>query len=317
MSLSHSTRKIWLNRMQAAFSGLVVGSILWTINSLWQKISQIQWQIQWEILICSVILQIIVLIGWAFAWTWLLGKLEAHKISPLNSVRFYIYANAAKYIPGPVWNFFARAYLGGQAGFRQRTIWTANLFEFIAGIFTGFLIYALSLFWPHAHSDFIPPMLAWGLPALLLFLISPLVINRLSNLIKKNGPEIHLEASTFCLYLFISICTWIFVGFAFWLFLISLEPKITIDFLPEAVGLWAIAVAFGMVAIGFPQGIGIKETVLIIGLGFSLQFSHAFTVALLARAWIFFSDLLAMAVWWLADIAYIRINPSKQGRGNP
>jgi hypothetical protein len=75
-------------------------------------------------------------------------------------------------------------------------------------------------------------------------------------------------------------------------------------------------VAAGMAAIGFPQGIGVKEAVLIFGLGFSLPLSQAVSVALLSRAWIIAGDLLALAAWWAADRIYLRINP-RQPPANP
>ncbi len=311
-----SSRQIWLNRLQAALTGLVAGSIIWTVSTLWQRISQIQWHLQWAPLAVAVVLLVASLIGWAFAWSWMLGNLEGQAIPLWASARFYIYANAAKYIPGSVWNFFARAYLGGRAGRRPRTIWTATLFEFAAGIFTGLLLYAVSLIWPHTHPALLSPVLAWGLPALLLILISPPVINRLANVLKKNGPAIRLKSSTFLIYLFLSIGTWVLIGSAFWLFLTSLDPAISTAFLPEAIGLWSIAVAAGMAAVGFPQGIGVKEAVLVFGLGFSMPLSQAVSVALLSRAWIIAGDLLALATWWIADRIYLRLNPN-QPASNP
>jgi hypothetical protein len=296
-----------MRRLQAAASGLVVGAIFWTIIQLWNQISKIEWHLNWGTFILSTSLLIAALMVWPFAWVWFVGKLEGNTFPIRKTVRSYIYANTTKYIPGSVYNYFARAYFVNKIGYRPRSIWAANIFEFLAAVFTGLLLYSLSLLWPHVHVTIISTTWTWGLVGALLILISPPVLNPLANLIRKNEKKVSLDFKTFSIYLTLSCFIWIMIGVAFWVFLASFNLGLPIAYLPESIGVWSIAVAIGMIAIGFPQGIGVKEAILVYGLSFMMPLSQAIPTALLSRAWIIAGDLLSLFIWWLIDSVIIPI----------
>lgn len=305
MSADHGNLRSWLRRLQAAASGLVVGAIFWTILQLWNQISKIEWHLNWGIFIGSTSVLIAALMGWPFAWVWFVGKLEGHRFPIRETVRSYIYANTAKYIPGSVYNYFARAYFVNKIGYRPRSIWVANIFEFLAAVFTGAFLYSLSLIWPHAHTTMMAMDWIWGFVVVLLILISPPVLNPLANLIQKNEKKVCLDFKTFSIYLILSCFIWLLIGVAFWVFLASFNLNLPVAYLPEAIGIWSIAVAVGMIAIGFPQGIGVKEAILVYGLSFIMPISQAIPTALLSRAWIIAGDLISVLIWWVIDAVII------------
>lgn len=301
----------WAHRIQAGLVGLILGSIVSVIIKTWGQIYHIQWHFNFVFLLFSIFIVTSLTIAWAFIWSWLLRQIGGTSISMHQTVSVYIYGNASKYIPGSVWNYMSKAYLGGKAGYKQQDIWIANIIEFIGSIVTGFIIYQISFFWPHTHALLVSPILLLVGTLVLFFVNSPIGLEWFFSIVqvwrkkKTNGRNISLKFGHYCVYILVSCLIWSGAGVGFYLFLqsfYSFNPM----YLPQVVGIWSFVASIGLLAIGFPQGFGIKEGLLILLLSATLPFSIVFSLAILSRAWTIFCDLLALLLWGLVDVLWFR-----------
>lgn len=301
-----------LRRVQVAVAGVVLGSIATLLFRLWGQIASIRWQFNGGYLFASVILVVGALIGWAWVWAWMLRRLSKHPIPLLNIVRIYLYTNAAKYIPGSIWNYAARSYLT-QQGFSLQRIWTASFIEFVCALFTGLCLYSASLVWTHQHQPFISPVISLALTIGLLACFSPPVLARILRVVsvfrctKELSPHlINFQWSTYVIFSLTSVIVWAGIGLAFFWLITSVYP-LAYTHLPEVVGVWSLSVVISLLAIGIPQGFGVKEGILTIGLSTLVPFPIAFSVAFVARVWIIMCDLLSLALYWILEKLIMRV----------
>ena len=306
-----SIRGVWIRRIQAGIVGLVIGSIISVLLKTWGQVKEIPWVFNPGFLVSSFILVSGLVIFWAFIWSWLLQQIAGKRLSLNQVASIYIYGNTTKYIPGSAWNFFAKAYLGSRVGINQDHIWLANITEFLGGATTGFFLYEISLLWSQVQKPITSPYL---LVALLLFLFiinSPGVLGKIYARVqfwRKNNISVFNPTYNFfyyCIYMIITGLVWTIIGISFFLFIRSfyfIDPSL----IPATVGAWSLATSIGMLAIGFPQGVGVKDGVLVFLLTAVVPLPTAFYIAVLARVWTILCDLLALFFWWLVDRVWLK-----------
>jgi hypothetical protein len=119
-----------------------------------------------------------------------------------------------------------------------------------------------------------------------------------------------LRWSEYGAYFALSYAIWTGIGVAFYLFIAGLYP-VEPGFVPAAVGLWSLSVVAGLAALGIPQGLGVKEGLLVLGLSATLPVPVATAVAIASRLWMIVCDLMAVGIWWgLSTIETRRRRPS-------
>jgi hypothetical protein len=142
----------WLRRGQAILMGIAIGFGIVIFSSYWREIGVVQWQVNPLTFLASLFVLVSALSGWAWVWAWLVQQLGAPNASLFRLAAMMIQSNMTKYLPGALWNYFARSYFGHSEAVGQKSIWLANLLEIIAAIGTGFLLYGASLLWPHRRA---------------------------------------------------------------------------------------------------------------------------------------------------------------------
>lgn len=309
MSSVKPRHRLWIGRLQAALVGLIAGSIVTLLIRLWGQIQQIQWRFNGWYLSLSIVLVVMGIVGWAIVWSWMLQQLGQQRLSLRETIRVYIYSNAAKYAPGAVWNYFARVYLGQKQGVKARRMWTANLIEVVVSLCTGLILYTGSLLWPHVHHPFLTKQQLVILTTILLAVTSPPVLHMLDLLIRKlqrqqnfQHQPVILSWGSFVGYVAFSCITWLLIGLAFYFLVQSIYP-LPLSYLPEAIGVWSLSVIVGLAAIGIPQGLGVKEGILVVALNAIVSMPVAISISVISRFWLIACDLIAMLSWWLAETA--------------
>lgn len=294
-----------LRRAQAAVLGVIVGSVGAVVFRLWGQISQIRWQLDWRYFLLSVGLVVGAILAWGWAWAWLLRKLGQTQFPLRQMASLYIYSNAAKYVPGGAWNYVARVYLGRQQGMAGSQVLAASLIEILGSLFTGTCLYSVSLFFPHTLSPIIPPALLSLLVILLLIALSPPAVDFLFKIWSSLRKIEYKKTAGFgwkvyVIYILASLLTWIIIGVAFFIFILGVYP-ISIMYATEVSGLWLLSFVVSLLAIGIPQGIGIREGFVFLALNRLMPVPVAVSIALLSRAWLVVCDILATLIWLLFD----------------
>ncbi|MCS7002953.1 MAG: hypothetical protein NZ518_08905, partial [Dehalococcoidia bacterium] len=229
----------------------------------------------------------------------------------------YLYGNAAKYLPGAIWNYVARAYLGAQQGIGQQRVWTASLIDVTTAVATGLLVYGVSGFFPRQHSAFLPVWAPFVLALGVLAVISPPALRLVDRVVRRLRqrqsapvePPWHVTAR----YLLCAFVTWSVIGIAFWALVNGVYP-LPLGAAPEAMGVWSLAVISGLVSVVAPQGLGVREGALALGLSGLLPPPVVIVVVVAARVWMIVCDLLAVVVWWTATVAENRVARRRRAR---
>ncbi len=293
-------------RVEAVITGIIAGSIIASLLALRGQLAAVQWQFDARLFALASSLLVAAIVAWAFVWAWMVRHVSCAPVPLRHLAQVYLYSNAAKYVPGAIWNYVARAYLGEQQGVRPSRIWVATFVEIVGALFTGCTLYLVSVLLPHQHRPFLPAGALLVFSVLLLAAVSPpamAVWVRLARSIRRQPWQLPVTFTygwvVYAGFLVLSIAMWLVVGLAYFLLLQSLWP-VPAASLMEVTGLVAFSVVASLIAIGVPQGIGIKEGVLTLGLGAIVPLPVALSIALLARVWLIAGDIMSVVLWWAA-----------------
>ncbi len=289
----------WFRWVQVIVAVLVGCSILYTVIRYWDQLIHYDRPINWYFILAALGIITISIYWWAFVWSHLLNHLNRSAISLKDSINLYIQSNITKYIPGFIWNYVSRSVIGKKIGYGQQSIWIANIYDYGVGILTGSVLYLVSLFLPHFHTQLFPIEAVSIFIIFCLILLSPMAINFIYRLVRHTKRSTHLiNLRQLIVYFLSSLLTWLMVGSGFWLLIKGLALQIQTSYIPEAIGTWSITVVVSMLMIFFPQGWGIKEALLVFFLSFLVPIPQAITIALASRFWVMAGDILSYASWW-------------------
>jgi hypothetical protein len=302
--------------------GIAIGFGIVIFSSYWREIGVVQWQVNPLTFLASLFVLVSALSGWAWVWAWLVQQLGAPNASLFRLAAMMIQSNMTKYLPGALWNYFARSYFGHSEAVGQKSIWLANLLEIIAAIGTGFLLYGASLLWPHRHEPIVPAAtaiflgllsFACGSPsALALVFRAAGTLPRLSHL--NSWPS--LSWADYFLLLVSSLLTWLWVGGGFWLLVLSVYPAQNFHAV-ELVGGWLFSFVAGLLAIGVPQGIGVRDGILVLFLSASMPLPAAIALATLSRLWLIIGDFVTPLVWAVGRQGFVSLRRTSHTFSDP
>lgn len=212
----------------------------------------------------------------------------------------YNISQVPKYLPGSVWQFLSRAVLYKSVGMNLDQIRTVILVEiawlvssaFLVGIpaliLKGDIVFDALGLSELDRGSLILGVIVIGLFAAGLFALLAVRFGaRLRRMIAPLRPRPQLLAML--------AATWIALGFSFWLLL----PDFSFAQTPMVISLFAIAYGLGTVSVFAPAGLGIRETVLVVGLTGSVLPAEAAVAVALHRV------LYVIADFASAGIAYL------------
>ncbi len=242
---------------------------------------------------------------WAWVWQQIVVA-AGQPISERLGVNIYIRTILAKYLPGSVWNYVGRAVLAEQAGLPQRHIWIATAYELILAISVGLTLSLWYVSSPASDRLLSPAFkaVALGLWFVSVLFISPSVFNRFIRHIAKRlrRPDFDLNLPFWKSVLFwvATLLAWLMIGVAFSCFVSSIV-FVDVSSWPSLIVIWSLATIVSMLAIMFPQGIGIKEGFLTILLSTIVPSGIAVMIALASRVWVILCDVLLVLMWEIVN----------------
>jgi len=225
----------------------------------------------------------------ALIWEKIIRILESgNTLSGFKFFKIFIYSLPAKYLPGKIWVFAGKSYLGNREGIGVKALTVSVIYEIFLSTVAGFLLslFLLGSFFKNAFSGFyLTTFLVIGLGLILMY---PKVFYRLTNftLIKLRREPIardqFLNGKNLFKFIFYYLFVYILMGIGFFF----LARSITIFPLRNialAVGGYTMATVLGTLAIFAPAGLGVKEGTLISFLKFYFPLGIAIFISLLAR----------------------------------
>jgi uncharacterized membrane protein YbhN (UPF0104 family) len=256
------------------------------------QIQQMDFSLGWLAAACAITFVTV----WTGAFTWWLllqGFLPAN-VPAVEGLRSHLKSSVAKYIPGFAWSYIGKAYLTQKMGTGSKVISILLMWELVQLILTGLGI-GLLLFPAFVMDQWnVPDWLggAFRLTGFLLLVLpvaAPLAAERMVGRWLDRQP---LRIRYLMAAPLVTIVGWLLLGLALWTTLEAFGYSF-----PEAylfyVFTFAISLVLGILVIPVPNGLGIREGMMVTLLSFFIPTPAALLVSAAARLEIVLGDLLS------------------------
>jgi hypothetical protein len=286
--------------LRLLFTGAILFFLARAIYTRWSQITAFPWQFHILPLVGSMILQLVAAVLWATTWWHMIIHSDC-SIRWTDGIRIYAISNLAKYIPGSIWGYVGRAYLGEAEGLTVRGVGVSVVWEVGITIVASLSLTTVTiLFYP---SELPASVFRLVLAVALLCLIGllPPVSNRWVRLLKKGGITSPFRWQDLLLYISSAFATHVLVGTGFFLFtrsLVEVDSSAWWSF----VGMWSFSATAGLVIILVPYGLGVKEGLLALLLHPFLPIESASPIALASRLWTIGGELLIVLLVAIASL---------------
>ena len=234
-----------------------------------------------------------------------------------TQTRIFFVSFLSKFLPGPVWPMLAQVRMGRKAGVAAGPMIAVFMASLAVSAVTGAAVAAAAL--PALASG----VAAWLLPlcavlcgglvftAYLYPRLPYLLINRLARLARRPSPLQAVSDRGMRRSILAALVGWAFAGLHLWLLMILLGASPD-RALPVAVGGFAAATIGGAVLSFLPDGLGVREVLLLLALSSVLPVPTATAAAIASRLVSLISEL-AVAAPALAFASVLR----RRSRSNP
>ncbi|MBW9266121.1 MAG: hypothetical protein K1563_02610 [Candidatus Thiodiazotropha sp. (ex. Lucinisca nassula)] len=220
-----------------------------------------------------------------------------YKVNFLFSQSFSIYniTQLGKYIPGSIWQFVGKIGMYKSAGLDNQTVRDTILLETFWVVFSAFIFGLLLI-------SFTQYQLLITLTQKIPLIILLAILGTTSFLLLLPQLRHHRKRLyDYCrrllftpLSFITSLLIWLALGFAFWITLIPFSAsEIGLVFV---IGLYAFSYAVGFAVPFAPAGIGIRESVLVLGLAPFLDINTAIILAALNRIFYILIEIILAAL---------------------
>lgn len=298
----------WLRSHSRTLSIILIASI--TVLLVWQLVRD--WQtlpprfladVRYPSLLASVAVLIAVLPLVSLRWGLTLRAMDV-PVGWKTSVRIWFLSQAGRYLPGGIWSYVGRLYLG-QAEMAKGALATSMLLETGLRVISevGAFILSLPFFVDTRFLSGEILLLMLAVTALGLILVHPAVLMRISQLafLQRLGLEpVDLSRLRYghVLGLLVYYSATVFlVGGAFYLLVSALYP-VPLRLYPALAGSLAASVVLGFLVPLAPSGWGVREGVLAFLLSQMMPRSVAIVISVASRIWL----TLGEVAWILAMV---------------
>jgi len=274
----------------------------------WQRIRDFQFSFNYWYLILSFVFFLPGLILAAFIWNKILRAVEPTKrISNFRALKIFAYSWFGQYLPGKIWMFVGRIYLGHKEGISKKNLTISVIYEIALSIIAAFL---LSLFLLALVFDFEISGLykLYFLPIIIiivgLILIHPRFFYPIFNFALEKAKKIKISPNNFLSYkIIIRIILLYFIvnilsGIGFF-FLVNSITYLPFCNIIDMIGVFLLASVFGIVAFFAPGGLGVRESILVFFLQLYFPLGVAILISLNARVWSTLGEIIFFSIVYL------------------
>lgn len=291
--------------VKCALAAAILAGLGWTLSLHWDKIRHLQ-PPDWRWLALSLILAVA---GIAFH-PWVLARLMkalGQPVSYLEAVALSFIPLQAKYLPGGVWPLVFTIEFYRERGYRRSLAVSATTLFTALNVVSGLGIGAslgLKTLYPGLPRWWVAVAVVLVMVALHPSISVP-ILNRVLGYLKRPPLEAELRYSQLLGLALVCALAWAIyaAGFAA---LAHSFASIAMDDYPRLLAICALGRTLGFLAIFAPDGLGVRESIYLLGLSPLLGKGIALAVTLSARLWSAVSELVLVGVGaW-----YVRSHPS-------
>ena len=259
--------------------------------------------INWAVFAGAVGFYFLYKITLASLWHYM-TKLNQCGIGYFRAITAYLYSILGKYIPGKVFMLLARIPAYEEAGAPIRKVTICFFLENICTLLGAAFLFLVSLlFFPNdILADY-----TWatvGLVVVFFICINPKIINFflkiMEKLIHKKDMQIPMTYKQMLKVVLLFIGNWLIVGIGFYMLACSIYPIPLSEMLYTA-GIFGLSCIIGILAIFAPSGLGVREGILVLGLGLIMPSEYAVIISIISRLWMTVSELALIGIAFVVN----------------
>ena len=134
--------------------------------------------------------------------------------------------------------------------------------------------------------------------------LNPKIINfflgLVEKLIKKEDIRIPFTYPQMLKVVFLFILNWMIVGTGFYILTCSMY-QLPVSQLLFTGGIFGLSAIIGILAIFAPSGIGVREGIMVLGLGLIMPNEYAVIISIVSRLWMSVSELILIGIAWVVN----------------
>lgn len=276
---------------------IALGFLAALVISQWRLLQDFQWTVDAPRVALSLVALEVAWLLELSIWRFILSSLGG-RLRWSRAAQTWFLANLARYIPGNIWQFVGMAELAADDGVSRFTTFTSIALHQALGTVAG-LVVAATYFAVAGQGPWLDALrpLLWLAP-LGLLLCQPRLLewsmNQVLRLAKRPPIRVTLTWRQVWLLLLGYLAVWLLLGSAFAL-LASAVTAITPQQFLALVATWAAAYVIGYLSLFTPNGLGVREGVLVLVLGPLFPAPVPTVIALASRVWMVAGELIGAA----------------------
>jgi glycosyltransferase 2 family protein len=294
-----------LARMLSPLVGIVVvAAFLVVLAGQAGSLRDYSWRIAPPFLFAAALAALVRGVPLVYPW-WRIVRSSGSPLPWRRAVRLYFHSGLARYLPGQWWFVLGRTYLAEREGVRAAVTASSTAIETVMLTGSALAVALMGLATVPAWRNTATPYVFALVPAAsLALLISPRLVSWLSNqalrLAGREALSISLPARETARVLLGCLANWLLYGLIALFILAGLSGGDHLSQAPAVVGIFAASVLGGSIGILVPQGIGIREGVLVYLLSSLLGIAVPVAIAVAALTRLF--AMGAEGLWALAGL---------------
>lgn len=288
----------WLSRVGRPLIAIVLlTAVIWAVVRQWDDVRATIASIPLPYLLLSLLLAMVGMVSNVMAFNAVLGALDT-RVKPVEAGRCYLVGQLGKYLPGSVWAFVLQIELAKKAGVPRVNGFTATIVTLGISIASALLIGLIGISHLLQIGGVAPWVILVLLPVAAICSLPP-VLTRLVNLLlrlmrRRRLPHPLGWADVGKVVGWTSLA-WILFGTHLWL-LTSSEASSGFSGWVQSLGVLALAMTAGSLALVAPSGIGVREAIVVAALAPFVSVGVALGLALASRLVFTVADLLVAAI---------------------
>jgi uncharacterized membrane protein YbhN (UPF0104 family) len=276
------------------------GFLFHTASANWADLRGFEWQVRGGVLALSIVAHVGVLAFGVFLWSRVLSHFDGPASAFPTLLRIWSLSNAARYIPGGIWQFLTAAQLSRGAGVSGVLALTSMMVHVLLSLLAAVTVSAIVLPTDLAGLGLIGSLpVRAGLIGLAVLVVHPRFINAVLGLVPRLARRDVLVwrgswADGLGLLLLANV-SWLLYGVAYTLFVASLAP-VGVNALLPFTAVNALSFTAGYLAVPVPGGVGVRESAMTLLLAPYLPVGVAAIVSIAARLWSIAAELLLVSL---------------------
>lgn len=291
-------KKKWMKWAKTGFLVLVAVFLIRYFYRNYDEYKNLDLSINWGIFTVAVLLYFLYKLTLASLWHYL-TMLNDCAVGYFRAITAYLYSILGKYIPGKVFMLLARIPAYEERGRSISKVTICFFLENICTILGAAFLFLISLFF---FPNGLLKQYQWAAVALVIaffICINPKIINfflkYVGKVMKKENLQIPITYPQMLKVVGLFILNWLIVGLGFYMLTCSIYPLPLSQFL-YAAGVYGVSCIIGILAIFAPSGIGVREGIMVLGLGLVMPSEYAVIISIVSRLWMSVSELVLIGI---------------------